>query len=152
MDKLEILRKSEVFSSLNDEQLKLVSKVSKPETFEPGAIICKQDTKLDNIYVIEEGLVGIILEAGPLSQRQVQSATRFEVVGWSALTPPYVSTATAKAVEKTKVIAVDANELGRLFRSNPELMYKVGSSIACLVAKRLRSAYSQLLGVTSQDE
>lgn len=151
MDKLEILKKSEVFHSLTDEQLKLVQKACTSETFEPGAIIFKQDTKLDKIFVIEEGLVGIFLELGPLSQRQVQSASNFEVVGWSALTPPYISTATAKALEKTKVIVVDANELARLFRSNPEIMYKVGSAVACLVARRLRSAYNQLLGVASQD-
>jgi len=151
MDRLEVLRKSELFHALDDEQLSLVEKMCTSEVFEPGVILCKQDRELDKIYVIEDGLVAIILEVGPLSQRQVQAASNFEVVCWSALTPPYVSTATAKAIEKTKVVAVDANELGRLFRSNPNIMYKVGSAVACLVAKRLRSAYTQLLGVTSQD-
>ena len=121
------------------------------EVFEPGEIICKQDRKEGKIFVIEEGLVAILLEVGPLSQRQVQAASNFEAIGWSALIEPYVCTATAKAIEKTRVLAFDAKELGRLFRSNPDIMYKVGSAVACVVVKRLRSAYTQLLGVTSQD-
>jgi len=151
MDKLEVLRKCELFRELNDEQLSLVEKMCTSEVFEPGAIICKQDRKENKIYVIEEGLVAIILEAGPLSQRQVQAASNFEVVGWSALIEPYISTATAKAMEKTKVLVFDAHELGHLFHTKPDIMYKVGSAVACVVAKRLRYAYTQLLGVTSQD-
>ena len=151
MDKLEILRKSELFRNLDDEQLSLVEKMCTSEVFEPGAIICKQDSKLDRILVIEDGLVGIILEVGPLSQRQVQAASNFEVIGWSALIEPYVCTATARAIEKTKVLALNGRDLGKLFRAEPDIMYKVGSAVACVVAKRLRHAYTQLLGVTSQD-
>ena len=151
MDRLEVLRKSELFHELDDEQLGIIEGMCTAQVFEPGEIICKQDSKLDKIFVIEEGLVAIILEVGPLSQRQVQAASNFEVVGWSALIEPSICTATAKAIEKTKVLAFDAKELGRLFRSKPGIMYKVGSAVACVVAKRLRSAYTQLLGVTSQD-
>jgi len=150
MDKLEVLRKSELFHDLDDKQLSTVEKMCTCEVFESGAIICKQDRKADKIYVIEEGVVGIILEVGPFSQRQVQAASEFEVFGWSALIPPYTLTATAKALEKTMVLVINAKELGRLFRTDPNIMYKVGSAVACVVAKRLRSAYTQLLGVTSQ--
>lgn len=151
MDKLEVLRKSELFRELNDEQLGILAGMCTSQVFEPGAIICRQDSKQDKIYVIEDGLVAIILEVGPLSQRQVQAASNFEVIGWSALIAPYISTATAKAMEKTKVLVFDAYEMGRLFRTKPDIMYKVGSAVACVVAKRLRHAYTQLLGVTSQD-
>ena len=151
MDKLEVLRKSELSRTLDDEQLGILAGMCTTQVFEPGEIICKQDRKENKTYVIEDGLVAIILEVGPLSQRQVQAASNFEVLGWSALIEPYTCTATAKATEKTKVLAFDAKELGRLFHSNPNIMYKVGSAVAYVVARRLRSAYTQLLGVTSQD-
>jgi len=151
VDRLEVLKKSELFHALDDEQLSLVEKMCTTQVFEPGEIVCKQDRKEDKISVIEEGLVAILLEVGPLSQRQVQAASEFEVVGWSALIEPYICTATVKAIEKTKVLTIDAHELGQLFHNKPAIMYKVGSAVACIVAKRLRSAYTQLLGVTSQD-
>ena len=151
MDKLEVVRKSELFNGLSDEQLSVVEKMCTAQVFEPGACICKQDTKQDTVYVIEDGLVAIILEVGPLSERQVQAASDFEVVGWSGLIEPFISTATVRVVEKTKVLAFDARELRRLFRTEPEIGYKIGPAIGNVVAKRLRHAYTQLLGVTSQD-
>lgn len=151
MDKSEVLRKSELFRDLTAEQLKLVEKLGKSQVFEPGTIICKQGTKIDNIYVIEDGLVGLILELGPLSERQVQAACNFEVFGWSAMIEPYVCSGTVKAVEKTKVFAFRGGELRALGISHPEVGNKIWQAVARVVASRLHRAYVQLLGVTYQD-
>ena len=150
MNKLEVLRKSDLFGELNDEQLSVVEKMCTSEVFEPGAMICKQDRKPDKIFVIEEGLVGIILEVGPLAQRQIQTASNFETLSWSAMIEPHICTATVKAIEKTKVVAFSGQELCDLCPVNPEIGCKVCRAVARLVATRLRQAYTQLLGVSSQ--
>ncbi len=151
MNKLEVLKKCELFNQLDDEQLSVMEKMCTAETFEPGAIICKQDSKADKLYVIKEGLVAIILEVGPLSQRQVQAASNFDVVGWSAMVEPYIYTATVKAVEKTSVLAFNGKRLHDLFVTRPKIGYKVCLGAAGVVFTRLRHAYNQLLGVISQD-
>ncbi|GAH48981.1 unnamed protein product, partial [marine sediment metagenome] len=38
----------------------------------------------------------IFLELGPLSERQLQAASNFEIFGWSAMIEPHISTATAE--------------------------------------------------------
>ena len=151
MDKLEVLRRSDLFHELNDEQLSLVEKICICEVFEPGAIFHKQHQILDKLYVIEEGLVGIILEPGPLSQRQLQAACNFETFGWSALIPPHRSTATVKAIERTRVLAFNGQELADLCSTNCKVGCILYRAIARVIADRLHSAFTQLLGVTSQD-
>ena len=151
MNKFEILKRCDLFRNLDDEQLRIVEKLCTSEVFEPGAIICKQGTHADKLYLIEHGTVGIILEVGQLSQRQVQAATDCEVVGWSALIEPYILTATVKAIEKTTVLAFDAHELGHLLRDRPDMEHKIGHGLVYVVARRLNEAYKQLLGITAQD-
>lgn len=151
MGTLEVLRKCDMFRALNDEQLQVVAKMCTPEVFEPGEIICKQDAKGDKVYVIAEGLVGIILEVGPLSQRQVQSASACDVIGWSAMIGLPARTATVKAIEKTKVLTFSGEGLHNLWLTTPEIGSKLSQGIARVVASRLRYAYTQLLGVCSQD-
>ncbi len=97
MNKLEVLKRSDLFRELSNEQLKSVEKICSTEVFEPGTIIHKQNTMLDKICVIEEGLVGIILEPGPLAHRQIQAACDFETFGWEGVIPPHMSTATANS-------------------------------------------------------
>jgi len=151
MSRLEVLKKSDLFHELSDAQLRLIEKVCTDETFETGSIICKQGSKLDKIYIISGGLAGIVREVGPLYERQIQSACNFESVGWSGVIEPHVCTATIKALKKTTVLAISAEKLESLFATNPEMGCKVYKAVARVVAHRLSHAFTQLLGVTSQD-
>jgi len=149
MKKFDVLRKCEVFRTLDDKQLREVEKMCDYEELEAGTIICKQGHKEEKLYIIEHGAVGIILEVGPLAQRQVQAVTDYEVFGWSAMLDPYICTATVKALENTKVLAFDGQELSGLCVTKPEIGCRISRGIARVVASRLRQAYAQLLGVTA---
>ena len=151
MDKIEVLKRSDLLRDMTDEQLGVLEEMCTPETFEPGTIISRQGRIEEKVYIIEEGLVGIILEVGPLAQRQVQAVCDFETFGWSGMIQPHTSTATVKAIEKTKVLAFDGQQLCDLCLTKPEIGCKLGRAMARVVAARLRQAYTQLLGVTSQD-
>ncbi len=151
MEKIEVLKRSDLFRELDDDQLKLVAAIGNEETFDAGTVLHKQGCPGEKIYVVEEGLVGIILEVGPMAQRQVQAATNFESFGWVAMIPPYTCTATSKTLEKTKVITFDGRELLSLCTDHPEIGFKVLQALSCVISGRLRQAYVQLLGVTGAD-
>jgi CRP-like cAMP-binding protein len=148
MNKIEVLKRSDLFRELDDEHIALVGELGTDQVFDSGAIIYKQGSTADLIYVIDEGLVGIILEVGPLAQRQVQAAANFESFGWSAMIPPYTRTATVKALEQTNVIVFEGRELTDFCTSHGEEGFKIMQAVARVISERLRQAYIQLLGVT----
>ena len=49
MDKLEVLRRSDVFHYLDDEDLKTVAEMCTEEVFEAGKTICRQDKESDKL-------------------------------------------------------------------------------------------------------
>lgn len=147
MSNVEILKKTEPFSKLNNEQLKAVEEICTNEVFELGTMIIKQD-KDEKFHVIEDGLVGIIYEVGPLSQRQVQTASKYDIFGWSSLIEPFKCRASAKAIKKTSTLSFNGKELRDLCSANPEMGLIITSGLFNVVRKRLREAYIQLLGVT----
>jgi len=151
MEAIEVLRRSDVFHYLEEDELKLAEKMCTPQVFEAGAIICRQDVEAENIYVIEEGLVSILLELGPTDKRQIQTATNFECFGWSATIPPFRSSSTAKALERTRVLAFNGRELRNLISTNPKLCAEIAGGVAYVISQRLRAAFSQLMGVSYQD-
>lgn len=151
MEPIEVLRRSDVFHYLEEDELKEVVKMGTPQVFEAGTIICRQDKEEENVYVIEEGLVSILLELGPTERRQIQTAANFECFGWSATVPPFRCTSTAKAIEKTKVLAFKGMELRNLISTNPKLCAEIAGGVAYVISQRLRAAFSQLMGVTYQD-
>lgn len=151
MEVKEVLKRSDVFQYLADNELEAVAKMCTPAVFEAGAIICKQDKDEENIFVIEEGLVSILLELGPTEKRQIQTASNLECIGWSATIPPFRCTATVKALERTKVLAFNGKELRNLIYTNPKLCAEIAGGVAFVISQRLRAAFTQLMGVTYQD-
>jgi CRP-like cAMP-binding protein len=151
METIEVLRRSDIFHYLDEEELEIVARMGTPQVFEAGTIICKQDKEEEKVYVIEEGLVSIILELGPTDKRQIQTASNFECFGWSATIPPFRCTSTAKALERTKVLAFNGMELRNLIYTNPSLCAKIAGGVAYVISQRLRTAFTQLMGVAYQD-
>ncbi len=149
MSKFSVLRNCDMFRSLDDKQLREVEKMCSYEQFEAGTIICKQGNNEEKLFVVEHGAVGIILEVGPLAQRQVQAVTDNEVFGWSSMLEPYICTATVKALENTKALAFNGQELSGLCITRPEIGCRMSRGIARVIAGRLRQSYAQLLGVTA---
>jgi CRP-like cAMP-binding protein len=151
MDKLEVLRRSDIFHYLDENDLKTVEKMCTAEVFEPGTIIFRQDKEADKIYVIEEGLVSICLEMGPTDRRQLQAASNFECFGWTATIPPFRHLGTVKALERTKALAFEGKELRNLIYTNPRLCAAIAGGVAYVISQRLQTAYSQLMGCSYQD-
>ena len=151
METIEVLRRSDIFHYLEDGELQIVARMGTPQVFEAGTIICRQDKEEQNVYVIEEGLVSIILELGPTDRRQIQTASNFECFGWSATIPPFRCAATVKALERTKTLAFNGRELRNLIYTNPKLCAEIAGGVAYVISQRLRTAFTQLMGVTYQD-
>lgn len=151
MNKIDVLKKCSFFTDLTDEQLKTLANMASTQTFEVGEAMAKQGRTQEKMYVIEDGLVGLYLELGPMTHRQIQAASNFDVIGWSAMLPPYRSTTTAKAIETTKVLVFHGSDLMGLCHTVPPISCKVHRGLAAVVAQRLHHAYTQLMGVTSQE-
>ena len=151
MDKREVLKRLDLFRELHDEQLDALEKICTSEVYEPGTFICRQNRASEKLYVIEDGLVAIIVETGPLCQRQLQAVSNFEAFGWEAVIPPHLQTSSAKAIEKTRVLAFKGQDLIDLFDTDFRTGCIIYQGVARVVASRLQSAFMQLLGVCSQD-
>jgi len=96
MEKSEVLKKAtefwvkaDVLPKANKELLQKLAGLCTLKTYEAGAIIAKEGKKADNLYLIAEGTASIIVGLGKNYERQIQTASKYELVGWSAVVPPY---------------------------------------------------------------
>jgi len=151
MAKFDVLKRCSLVRDLNDEQLKTIANLANEETYEVGELLVKQGRTAEKLFLIEDGLVGIYLELGPITHRLLQSASEFEMVGWTSMLPPYRARASAKAIETTRTLTFSAKDLIMLCEQNPEIGTQIYRSLAALIALRLDNAFIQLMGVTSQD-
>ena len=151
MEVTDVMKKSDVFGDLSMEDIQEVAKLCRVEEFEAGTTIFRQDSASTDMYIVEDGLVSILLELGQTDRRQLQAATNFQCFSWTAAVPPFTHVSMAKAIERTRVLAFDGKQLRGIINTNPRLCAEIMAGIAKVIASKLRMSFSQLMGVTYQD-
>ena len=144
---LEILRKSDVFSGLTDDELVAIAQLAHEETYEAGAQVFLEHGPARYLYLVVEGRVVIMINIARDRQAVIDTVSRGGSFGWSAMVPPYVLTGTAKAVDRVRVVAVPGDELRGMCRLNCTMCYTIMERLATLIARRLSETRLQLLSV-----
>ena len=147
--KPEVLKKCDLFSGLSADQLGNVEKICTTEEFEPGAILCQHGALTKKLFVIKDGWVQIYIGVKPLPKCHLQTASTYDVVGWTAMLEPYVYTDTVKAIEETTAFAFDGARLQQLCHKHPDIGYEISLGLLRVIAERLQLTYTKLVGYTS---
>jgi CRP/FNR family transcriptional regulator, cyclic AMP receptor protein len=143
-----VLERSGLLFEADTARMNILFKIGIEVEYEPGEVIIFEGQEAEKLYVIEEGLVAIILGLVVGQERRIQTASNSDVIGWSAIVPPYRHRFMVRAIEKTKVLAFDSQELRRLMRTDWDLGYSIYTGITRVIADRLDNTLLQLIGIT----
>lgn len=147
MISLDLLRQASLFEGLSDDQLARIARVAREETFEPGTFIFKENEEARDLYVVLEGRVAILIDIGGGRQTIVDTVTRGETFGWSAMVPPHILTASAKTVERTRVLAMAGKELHNFCLEDCRMCYTIMENLARTISARLKDTRLQLISL-----
>jgi CRP-like cAMP-binding protein len=148
---LDLLKRSDVFGGLTEEQLGRVLELARPEVFGEGAVIVEEDQKGTRCYFITQGRVDIELRAsfsgrGPQRLATIKAG---ELFGELSLVDGFLRSATARAVEPTEALAFDNAELEALMEREPPIGYRIMRNIANVLSTRMRTTNMKLRNALS---
>jgi len=115
-----------------------------------GELILREGQETDPFGIVTAGRVALRLLVPERGAVTIMTVEPGDVVGWSALVPPYRSTSTAVAVESSTLLAFDVGELRRALRDDAELAATVYPRLLEAVARRLGGTRHQLLDLYAQ--
>jgi CRP-like cAMP-binding protein len=142
-----ILAEQPLFRGLTAEDLQLLAGCASNVRFEADQMISREGEPANQFFLIREGKVALeafIPERGSVI---IQTVGAGEVLGWSWLIPPYRWRFDARAVERTRAIALNGQCLRAKCEENPRLGYELLKRVAGVFVERLLSARLQLLDV-----
>ncbi len=144
MDGIErIVREHSFFSGMKQDYTDIVSGCAKNARFEPGNYLFHEGEVADQLYLLRAGSVVLELDTddGPVA---IQTVGESEIVGASWLVPPYRRGLSAKAVELTRAIALDAACLRGKCEDDHDLGYEMMKRFMPILIQRLRAARLQI--------
>lgn len=119
-------------------------------SYTAGEIILREGEPTDPFGIVASGRVALRLLVPERGEVTIMTVEPGDVVGWSALVPPYRSTSTAVALDPTTLVAFDIGELRRALREDAELAATVYPRLLEAVARRMGATRHQLLDLYSQ--
>jgi CRP-like cAMP-binding protein len=149
----ELLGQYPLFGFLKPAQLKKIAKIAKEQTAERGEILFHENERADALYVLLKGSVELLFVVDVEYHPELRKELRFRVIypgetfGISAFIEPYLLTATARAVEPSQVIKIDAAPVLDLCQKDEKLAYGLIQQVAKTAMDRLNATRLQLAAV-----
>jgi CRP/FNR family cyclic AMP-dependent transcriptional regulator len=153
----EVLRRYPFFSFMNHDQLREVAMISDEVEYKKGDVLFNSEEKADACFLLMEGSIDlhyvVVDEYDPSLRKEfiVGTINPGELLGISAFVAPHIYTATALAVNDSRLLKIDAVALRKLCRQDTELDCGFQTMAAKATMERLHATRVQLAAATSPE-
>ncbi|GIK67226.1 MAG: hypothetical protein BroJett018_50200 [Chloroflexota bacterium] len=147
METLEpILTQHPFFEGLDKIYLELLTGCASNERYEGGEYLFKEGAEANKFFIIRYGKIAVEMSV-PGQLITIYTHDEGDVVGWSWLFSPYVWRFSGRAMELTRVIALDGVCLRNKCEADPKLGYEFMKRFSHKIMKTLDFTREQILDV-----
>lgn len=133
----EQLRRFKIFAELNDSELERIAGISHVQEFGVGEELTVEGAEADKLYLFLRGRAEVKVRGAHGRQVLIDELGPGEMLGWGAVLPPHIYTASAWTAEPSELIVVDGVKLRQLGEADKHLGFQVARGIGEVVSKRI---------------
>jgi CRP-like cAMP-binding protein len=147
----ELLKRSDMFKGLTDEQVAAVVAIGERRSFAEGAEIVQEDERATCVFFLLTGRVDVEVRASYAGRGPQKLATlrKGEVFGELSLVDGFLRSATARAVEACEVLAFENTKLEAVMEADPQAGYRIMRNVANILGSRIRTTNMKLRNALS---
>jgi CRP-like cAMP-binding protein len=140
-----MLAEHEFFAGIGAEHLCVLAEHTTVKTFPADEFIFRKGQTATECFLIRQGQVSLeVFEPHRGGAITLQTLDRGKVLGRSWLLPPYTWRLDARAIELTRVMAIDAQVFREAMEKDHEFGYQVLTRFLIVFSERLHAAQLQL--------
>jgi CRP-like cAMP-binding protein len=151
MEKVDILRRTDIFYDLSSAQLEMLASICEERTVKLGDIVFEENNPGEEMFVIARGAVEILVDpsfvGGPGAKKRgatpvtIATLRGGQTFGEISLVDQGLRTASARCAEAdTQLLALQRSKFIKLCDTYPEMGYRVMRNIAADLAFKIRGS------------
>ena len=140
----DLLADQPVLRGLEEDDLDLMAGCGRNDVVEPGVFLAREGEPADQFFVVRAGRVALEVHA-PTGPLLIETVGPGDLVGWSWIFPPYRWVYDVEALERARLVVIDAACLRDKCNADPAFGYRVMKTFAQVVAERLQATRLRLL-------
>jgi len=142
---LDDLKGISFFKGYTDKQLETILKMSSIKEFKVKDIMFEQYDELSEVYVLMQGSLSLGISLAQEKRIHLGTIEEGQLFSWSAIFPPFISTAWVMAVTPAKVISINSKKLNSEIEKDCDFGFRTMSKIAQTISHRLSDTRFQLM-------
>ena len=142
---LDDLKGISFFKDYTDKQLETILKMSSIKEFKVKEIMFEQYDELSEVYVLMQGTLSLGISLAQEKRIHLGTIEEGQLFSWSAIFPPFISTAWVMAVTPAKVISINSKKLNSEIEKDCDFGFRTMSKIAQTISHRLSDTRFQLM-------
>ncbi len=151
MEKIDILRRTDIFYDLTSAQLEMLASICEDRDVKLGDIVFEENSQGDEMFVISRGAVEILVDpsivGGPGAKKRgsmpvtIATLRSGQTFGEIALVDQGLRTASARCADtETQLLGIQRSKFMKLCDTYPEMGYRVMRNIAADLAFKIRGS------------
>ena len=129
--------------------LKEIADICEEVKYPEGTVLFEKGDNAEYLYILKKGTLNLQIRNG--GRLNFNLSERGDIFGWSSLTENAHYTASGICSTDIEVLRIDRDRLEGIFKKHPDVGYLILKRLTGVIAKRLLTAYQQLLASRSQD-
>ncbi len=143
------LKKLKFFSEFDDPVAEKIIHSCELKEFRVKEIIIEEYQELSELYILIEGRVVLGVDIPKKGRINLDTIHPGQIFSWSAMFPPYISTAYAIATQPVKLLAIESTKLMQMIEDNCAFGYKFMNIISHTLSQRLADTRLHLVNIIS---
>jgi CRP-like cAMP-binding protein len=121
------------------------------QAFAAKSVIFREGAHCPEVYIVQSGHVALEMNVPGRGAARILTVGEGELLGWSALLGDGRMTATATAIDDTRLVAISGAKLRVLCETNHAIGVRVMQQVATALSQRLVATRLQLLDLFAHD-
>jgi CRP/FNR family transcriptional regulator, cyclic AMP receptor protein len=143
------IRELKFFREFDEKYQQSLFELGEIKEFAVKEIIIKETQELHDLFVILEGHATLGITVPDKGRINVGTIYPGQIISWSALFKPYISTAVVTADVPTRAMAFNAKKIQAWMEREPEFGYSLMRFISETLSQRLHDTRFQLVNIVT---
>lgn len=144
MEKIELLRDSDVFSTLSDDELFQIEKITTERNYDKESIILEENLYNIGLFIVIKGSVQLIKE-----NKLITTLCNGDCFGEIALFDQAPHSCTVKSSDESVLLEIKKSDFDEFIEKDPKIGLKILKQILKILSFRLRQTNEQVINLVA---
>jgi aspartate ammonia-lyase len=146
----ELLDSVKVFQGLASSERRLVAEAVRVRDYKAGAVLFEENKPRTNLWIIAEGEVELYKKTAYGVEKRLAFFGKRDFLGEGALLDDYPHSTSARTLTDSKLMTIGRDQILEICSRRPDIGFKLASTIARIMSRRMRQASSRVANVAEQ--